>query len=131
MLPGMRIKTNPERVGHPRSFTDTEGFGIACAAALLECGLKREAVIEFVDSLCGYIWKKGPKGRPPITALQSAFHSQREAIAMLGDGLNVRFQIDERDTDWLQPGTFAQLKDFQPRGEVRLNLGRIRDDLRR
>ena len=65
-----------------------------------------------------------------VTALESAFHSQREAVAILGDGVNVRFQIDQRDTDWLQPGTLAQLKNFQPREEVRLNLGRLRDDLR-
>jgi len=131
LLPGMRIKTNSDRVGHPRSFTDLEGFGIACAAALLECGLKRDAVVGFMECLCGYVYKSGPKRRPPISALHSAFHSQHEAMAMLGDSVNVRFQIDQRDTDWLQPGTLALLKEFQPRGEVQLNLGRLRDDLRR
>ena len=129
LLPGTRIKTDAERVGHPRSFTDVEGFGIACAAALLVCGVKRDAVIEFMKILCGYVWEKSQKPRRRMTALESAFHSQREAVAILGDGVNVRFQIDQRDTDWFQPGTLAQLKDFQPRGEVRLNLARLRDDL--
>jgi len=129
LLPGARVKTDAERVGHPRSFTDLEGFGIACAATLLVCGVKRDAVIEFMKILCGYDLEKSQKPRRRMTALESAFHSQREAVAIIGDGVNVRFQIDQRDTDWFQPGTLALLKDFQPRGEVRLNLARLRDDL--
>ena len=131
LLPGTRIKTDAERVGHPRSFTDVEGFGIACAAALLVCGVKRDAVIEFMEILCDYTWENAQRGRRRMTAVEAAFLPQREAIAKLGDGLNVRFQIGERHTDWLQPVTFAQLKDYHPRGEIRLDLGRIRDDLLR
>ena len=131
LLPGTRVKTDAERVGHPRSFTDVEGFGIACAAALLVCGVKRNAVIEFMESICGYAWEHVKGQRRHMTFVQAAFLPQREAIAMLGDGLTVRFQIGERLTDWFQPVTFAQLKDYHPRGEIRLDLGRIRDDLLR
>ncbi len=88
-------------------------------------------MIEFMESLCDYTWERAKGARPRMTAIEAAFLPQQEAIALLGDGLNVRFQIDQRDTDWLQPGTFAQLRDFEPRGEVRLNLGRVRDDLSR
>jgi len=127
----MRIKTDAERVGHPRSFTDLEGFSIASGASLLECDVKRDSVVGFMESIGDYTWKKAEMKRRRQTFVEAAFLSQHEAIAVLGDGLNVRFQIGEQQTDWLQPGTFAQLKDYHPRGEVRLNLGHIRDALLR
>ena len=131
LLPGARVKTDVERVGHPRSFTDLEGFGVACATSLLVCGVKRDAVIDFMVSICQYTWEQAKGKRRILTFVEAAFLGQREAIAILGDGLNVRFQVDERHTDWLQPVTFAQLKDYRPRGELQLDLGRIRDDLLR
>lgn len=132
LLPGMRVKTDADRLGHPRSFTDLEGFGIACAATLLVGGVKRDAAFHFMESLCRYVWDEPHKQRRSLTILEKAFASPADvsACALFGDGLNVRFRIGSRDTNWLQPGTFAELKQFCPRLTICLDLGRLRDALR-
>lgn len=136
LLPGVRVKTDDERHGHPRSFTDLEGFGIAAAATLLEGGLRRDVVTSFLESLCLYVWerpvKKSRVNRPSRTFLEAAFDPTRDkaSSASLGDGLNVRFRIGNRDTNWLQPKTFAKLKDFQPAVTVCLDLRTLRKAVR-
>lgn len=136
LLPGMRVKTDEARHGHPRSFSDLEGFGIACAATLLEGGVKREAVVSFVDSLCNFVWTDIP-GRShkkwhmlPFLELVFDATTNVPASALLGDGLNVRFRLGNRDTNWLQPQTFAELKNFRPRVTVSLDLGDLRTAIR-
>ena len=79
LLPGTRSKTDAERVGHPRSFTDLEGFSIACAASLLVCGVKRDSVIGFMESNCDYTWKKAERKRRRLTFVEAVFLSQHEA----------------------------------------------------
>lgn len=135
LLPGMRIKTDENRHGHPRSFTPLEGFGIACATTLLVGGVKRDATIEFLDALCSFSFKRSGRRKTQVVArtfLEEVWGSPSDlsATAKLGDGLNVRFTFGDRDSQWLQPGTFAELKAFHPKITVSLDLADIRDKLR-
>lgn len=135
LLPGMRIKTDENRHGHPRSFTPLEGFGIACATTLLVGGVKRDATIDFLDSLCTFSFPQteGSKQKADRrTFLEEVWTSppDRSATVLLGDGLNVRFTLGDRDSQWLQPGTFAELRAFHPKITVSLDLADIRGKLR-
>ena len=49
LLPGMRGRLQKHLAGQPRSFTELEGYAIACAALLLAGGVRRKTVIEVME----------------------------------------------------------------------------------
>ena len=128
LLPGQRRVTGqPDLVGRARVLTDLEGFSVACAATLLESGVRREAVVDFMSALTGYSVGKNARKTRPMGAIQWAFEATTPAKAMLGDGVNLRFELDREDTGWIQPGTFARLADdYQPRAIVTIDLAQLR-----
>ena len=132
MLPGLRTKSDEERVGHPRVFVDSEALGIAFAAALLEGGVKRDLVVDFLDFLVSYNVREDPKRRRKhVTAYEEAFASRSSTIvAMVGDGVNMRTRIGGWDSGWIQPGTFVPLKDFHPRVTIQVDLAALKKALR-
>jgi hypothetical protein len=142
LLPGLRVKVAENAVGRPRYFTEFEAFGIACAATLLVAGLKREAVVGFMDGLAELTWDGPPSARERPSssedkrsfdriALYVAFTERKPSLALLADGTNVRIQVGSRDTGWRQPRTLAKLsEDYQPRATVHLDLAQLRDQLR-
>lgn len=131
LLPGLRTKSDDERVGHPRVFIDSEVLGIACAAALLEGGVKRDLVVSFLDFLVSYNVRSTPKRqRKHVSAYEEAFISNSSKIeAMVGDTVNMRIRIDDWDSGWIQPRTFAPLKDFHPRVTIQVDLAALKEAL--
>lgn len=127
LLPGMRIKHALEFVGHPRSFAEHEGFGIACAAALVEAGVRRESISLFMDALCGLVLKSQSKRRIPRTVFLAAFEDGAEpAIAIIADNAVVRFTIKQFDSGWIEPRAFNRISDFSPRVTIQLDLAKLR-----
>lgn len=129
LLPGVRVAGQPDLVGLARTLTDLEGFSVACAAVLLESGVRKETVVEFMTVLAEFPMGKSSRGKRPIVAIQRAFGSTvAPAEAMLGDGTNLRFRVGPEDTGWIQPGTYAPLAaGYQPRVVISIDLARLRD----
>jgi hypothetical protein len=143
VLPGLRGRVQKHLAGRPRVFTAMEGYCIACAALLLEGGVRRKTVVEVMGRLANMPWPVGPAKAERLTSGQRAAARPRTAIEALyywagepaavsiGDGVNLRLQLGAVDTGWIEPRTLAPLsEDYQPRVLVRLNLGRLRDGFR-
>jgi hypothetical protein len=129
LLPGLRVAGQPELVGRARTLTDLEGFSVACAAVLLESGVRKETVIEFMTVLAEFPVGTSPRRKRPLFAIQRAFEATvTPAEAMLGDGTNLRFRLGREDTGWIQPGTYARLAAaYQPRVVISIDLTRLRN----
>ena len=131
-----RVTGEPDRVGRARILTELEGFSVACAAILLESGVRREAVVDFMSALAEHsvaqnsqITQNRRKRRSgSVGALEMVLEAEiTPAEAMLADGVNLRFKLECEDTGWIQPGTFARLADdYQPRVVVTIDLARLR-----
>jgi hypothetical protein len=129
LLPGLRVEGQPDLVGRARILTDLEGFAVACAAILLESGVRKEAVIEFMAGLSGFPMGRIPAGKRSIHAIQKAFErTVTPAEALLADGMNLRFKFGHEDTGWVQPRTYAPLSHgYQPRMVISIDLAHVRD----
>lgn len=122
LVPGVQHVT--DEVGRPRKFHDDVGFGILCAAKLLEQGLPHESIRFFLRSLMAISFPKYPNA----SVLSAICEHQHPARAHLGDGANVRLVVEEPawDSKWFAPGNPAQLApEYEPMVIVTLNLGRI------
>jgi hypothetical protein len=51
LVPGLNIQLASKVAGRPRRFSDDAGFGIACAAVLLQAGVQRKRVHQFLKDL--------------------------------------------------------------------------------
>jgi hypothetical protein len=133
LLPGTRVKTDLQRVGHPRSFTDFEGFSIAVAAALLDAGLRRGIIARFFDAMTQIEWRKiGPRNRL-IGPLETAFYSpESSSRAEIADGRYLAIRIGAQKKLWvdLQSARFNSVR-YEPRIIVTINLSRIRQEIRK
>jgi hypothetical protein len=128
LVPGLNIQLASKVAGRPRRFSDDAGFGIACAAVLLQAGVQRKRVHQFLKDLLA-ITVKDSQGKSE-RALAALLKSPLPATAHFGDGINIRLTIDKWDSGWIQPSTHAQLtSDYRPRVSVQLDLGRIRDEV--
>lgn len=127
LLPG-QVKVAKRDVGQRRHFTDFEGFSVACAAALLHGGAKRETVLRFMKAMCDIPSKQATGWR--VNALFDVFYGSGPANVMLGDNTNIRLQWNSHDTEWFQPETGALLRDYFPVVTMQIDLARVRNALR-
>ena len=82
----LRVAGQPDLVGRARILTDLEGFAVACAAILLESGVRKEAVVEFMAGLSDFPVGKRRDDKHPVYAVQKAFEARgTPAEAMLAD----------------------------------------------
>jgi hypothetical protein len=128
LLPGLRVAGQRNVVGQARILTDLEGFSVACAAILLESGVRKDAVISFMAGLSQFPVPSKSRGNSLVFAIQRAFEpAVTPAEAVLADGTNLRFRLGREDTGWLQPGTYAPLsEEYVPRVAVSIDLARVR-----
>jgi hypothetical protein len=129
LLPRLRVAGQPDLVGRARILTDLKGFAVACAAILLESGVRKEAVVEFMAGLSDFPVGKRRDDKHPVYAVQKAFEAKgMPAEAMLADWINLRFKFGRHDTGWVQPRTYAPLADmYQPRVVISIDLASLRD----
>jgi hypothetical protein len=140
VLPGMRGRPQTHLAGQPRSFTDREGFYIACAAVLLEGGVQRRTVVEVLARLPDLPWPLPGSGDAPQTLRQRAVGRPRSAVealylggggpalVLIGDAVNLRLQVGGVDTGWLEPRSLARLDEgYRPRVTIQLNLEPLQD----
>ena len=52
---------------------------------------------------------------------------RRPALAIVGDGAVVRFQIATYDSGWIEPKAFAKVSEFSPRVSIQIDLARLRE----
>ena len=50
-FPGLRVTAQQDLVGRAQILTDLEGLAVACAAILLESGVRKDAVIMLITGL--------------------------------------------------------------------------------
>ncbi len=129
LLPGLRIAGQPDLIGRARILTDLEGFSVACVAILLEAGVRKKSVVDLMTGLSQFPLDIPRKLRHPTYAIQRAFEPRvTPAEASLGDGVNLRFKLGDKDTGWMQPGTYAPLADgYQPGVVISIDLAPLRD----
>jgi len=115
--------------GTARTYTPFSAFGVACAALLLEAGLKRVTTEKILDCVC----RCGPG---PVTfdsvPLYQAFQKRDLAILEIGDHVNIRLHgtahvaRKELETGWIQVETRAHLEKYEPMITVRINVAKLR-----
>jgi hypothetical protein len=139
VLPGLRGRLQKHLAGRPRSFTDMEGYFVACAALLLEGGAQRKTVTEVLARLADMPWplpgtaappqtlKQRVVARPP-TALEAMYRAPGEpAEVLVGDGVNLRLRLRGADTGWVEPRSLARLDvAYRPSVTIRLDLAPLR-----
>lgn len=132
ILPGT-TRTSRGR-GTPRSFTDLEAFAIACAALMLEAGLRKSVVKSCLQALC----RAHSPGKPPRTGilLNRALHVGKDVKLSVADGVNFCLEGKQKlsgsdlQTGWLQMATAAPLaRSYVPMVRITLDVGRIRTNL--
>lgn len=129
LLPGLQVKHATEMIGHPRYLTPLEALGVACAAALVEGGLRREAITTVLDGLMAR-QSVPARQKSGLTLLEKASQpGVSPALASLADGDYLRLHVGNHDTKWLKRGTFAKAQDYRPRVVVQVDLAAIRDAL--
>jgi hypothetical protein len=117
--------------GSPRSLTEFEAFVIACAAQLLQAGLRQGVVRDCVALLGRYADKKAR--RVSDVPLYQAFQSGTPARLEVGDGANVRLfgsgplPREKFDTGWRQIATGARIAGaYEPLVVLGVNVGALR-----
>ncbi len=124
MIPDLQIVLAENEGGQPRTFRDFDGFRIACAATLLEAGMKREPAAQFVAAMACLPWGKGGP------YLAQVFKLEKPASALLGDGQAMKVEFGSKPPrGWYRVDTLVQLDKFDPVVVVEINIGRVRDTL--
>jgi hypothetical protein len=139
LLPGMRGRAQKHLAGQRRSFTTMEAFFIGCAAILLEGGAQRKTVTEVLARLADMPWplpgcatQENPrKARIPPkfkTAIEAVYyHAGESALVLIGDGVNLRLRLGDKDTGWIEPRSLARLeRAYRPAVVIELDLGTFR-----
>ena len=132
LVPALHIKIADDSVGRPRQFEEDVGFGIVCAARLLELGLRHDTIRAFLGGLL----EIKLTSTDPFLALRFVLDRNHSAFADLGDGQRVRIRVinknmaPDTDTGWIIPGQRSRRDhSFAPTGIVTLDIGRIRDEV--
>ena len=129
LVPGLSIDLAPGKAGRPRSFAEDVGFGIVCAACLLELHLRHDTIRAFLGGLLNIpIRGKGPPKSVFVSVLERGFPAQ----ALLSDDGKIRIVVGEAnyDTGWILPDHPTQpVEGFEPRAYVTLDFGKIRDQV--
>jgi len=135
LLPGMRGRVQAHLAGQPRSFTDMEGYFLACAAVLLQGGVQRKTVIQIMARVVDMPWPL-PGTKPaalkprqravarPQTVAEAMYRAPGEpALLQVGDGGNLRLQLRGVDTGWVEPRTLGRLDPaYRPSVVIQLDL---------
>jgi hypothetical protein len=139
LLPGLRARLQTALPGQPRSYTDMEGFFIACAAVLLDGGVQRRTISEIMARLADMPWplpgtpdasptsKHRIVGRPQTVLTMMYRASKAASEVLIGDGMHLRLRLHGTDTGWLESRTLVRLeKDYRPTVVIQLDLGVLR-----
>lgn len=127
LIPGLQIDLAPREAGRPRKFADDVGFGIVCAAKLLELGVSHAVIRRFLQGILDIVVTVAGRRHP---ALCGVLEHRYPAIAYLGDGEYVRLvgSAPPWDSRWTRPGKRAKsAEEYVPQVQITLDLGRIRD----
>jgi hypothetical protein len=126
LVPNLRVRVSEHEVGRPRLFADDVGVAIACAALLLEAGLKRDAVERIIHALAELNFR--PENPRKGLTIADIIRNRTPAVILIGDGKNCRGLIESEslDSGWLQVRPLARLaKDYAPMVVVQFDLGRL------
>lgn len=132
LVPDLYIHGTTDQAGRPRKFAEDVGFAIVCAAKLLELGLPHQRIRGFLAGLLSVKLQASVHNKPPISALGAVLERPAPALAHLGDGINIRIDVDEYgySSGWVDPRNPAKLdKDYRPVVIVTLDIGQIRDQV--
>ena len=133
LVPGLPIDLTPGKAGRPRSFAEDAGFGIVCAACLLDLHLRHDTIRIFLGGLPKILIPgKGPPKSLFVSILEGCF----PAKAQLSNDGKLRIIVEEvvgdtpYDSKWVNPDyPSKRVADCEPRAFVTLDLGMIRDQV--
>jgi len=115
LLPRLPLRPRADRAGRPRDLGNAEAFLVACAAALLCGGARRQTVARVMELLdkapCPFeglgLTPCSPRqlaARLPATALDALWRwNEGEGRLQIGDGSYVRIVLGDIDTGWFEP----------------------------
>ena len=120
LIPPFFIEIAYDKSGRRRAFADEAGFGIVCAARLLDLGLPHPAIRCFVE----YLLNRRLLGLPFAAICP-------DTIAELGDQSHFRMAFGPFDSGWIGHPNRSWKPDpkFKPTVIVRLEVGLIWDEL--
>jgi hypothetical protein len=129
LVPGLPIDLTPGKAGRPRAFAEDVGFGIVCAACLLDLHLRHDTIRTFLGELPKItIRGDGPPQSLFVKVLERPFPAE----AHLSDDGKIRIIVGEvnYDSKWISPDDQPTPDaDYRPRAFVTLDLGMIRDQV--
>lgn len=133
LVPGLPIGSEAGKAGRPRSFAEDVGFGIVCAACLLDLHLRHDTIRTILGTLPEIpISGDGTPKSLFVSVLERPFPAQ----AQLSDDGKVRILVQEvvgdtgYDSGWVSPDNpSAPVENCEPRAFVTLDLGKIRDQV--
>ncbi|MBW3596391.1 MAG: hypothetical protein KY475_03840 [Planctomycetes bacterium] len=135
LVPGLPIEIAGDEVGRPRKFNWDVGFGIVCAARLLQTGLPHQRIRAFLGGLLQIQMKgKGASARALPAILSSP--AVTKAQAHLGDGRYVRLMastttVQMWDSGWQTLENSSEPpSEYRPTVEVILDIGLILQQVR-
>ncbi len=126
IVPNVRARLLTNEVGRPRVFADDFGVGIACAALLLEAGVRRETVTNCIKIMAELNTRLHSLDRGISVA--TVIEKRLNASVQFGDGKTGRlFLTDEEiDSGWITIEPVAKLgPSYQPTVMFELPLGHI------
>lgn len=129
LIPGLDIDLTPRRAGSPRRFADDVGFGIVCAAYLLDLHLRHETIRSFLGGLTEIPHRF--EGRKKLL-LAHVLEYGLPAQAQLSNDGKVRIIAEEHriDSHWIIPGKPSRpVKDYEPPAFITLDIGKIRSQV--
>ncbi len=127
LVPGLRIELTTGEAGRPRKFHEDVGFGLTCAATLLDAGFNRSTVRAFLKALLCITLRSCESEK---LALVAVLEGRLAAVAEFGDGMNIRVVVGDWDSGWQCPTNPAPLAEsYRPTTYIGLDLGQIRDDV--
>jgi hypothetical protein len=119
--------------GSARRFSRYDGFALACAAFLLDAGLRR-AVATNCMMLLGRFDRPSPLLHE--VPLLWAYSRANSGVLEVGDGINVRLWSGTnsgkggQNTGWWQASTGAKLREgYEPLVTVRIDIAKLRQRL--
>ena len=126
IVPSAQVRVIHNEAGRSRDFADDLGVGIACAAFLLEAGMRREAVASCIQILAGLNTR--PDSPAKGITLVTVISKRLNAVVQFGDGVSGRLLLPEENIDsgWLSTQPLAKFDaSYSPTVVVEIDIGRL------
>lgn len=129
LVPRLELVDVFDQPGWPRFIEFESAVFMACAANLLECGLRPVAVRAFMDAIRQV--QAGHHTRLSLPDWSDAIAGESTILVQVADGIRVRWVVWQEPTSWIDPGPpLTADNGYAPTTVISIDLGHIRNRIR-